>query len=308
MKKFKFLSILFLIFFLFASTLSAEVIDKIVAVVNNEIITLSDLIDFYKVQKEKGITQLSFEESKETLLSDLIERKLIDSQLKEANIEVIDKEVELAMDDVLKNNNVTREDLVKILAKENITLTEYKEKISDQIKRTKIIDREVQAKLKVSDEDLKDYYLKHSSEFVEDVSYHIAFIVVNKTGKDAQKKIYEAYQRIRSGDLFEDMVQQYSEDTSKKANGDVGFVKLKDLELALRKDIEWLKPGRITSPLEGEKAFYIVKLIELKIGKQKSLEESREQIKKILYDKEFEKREKVWLKNLKEKASIEIKM
>lgn len=308
MRKLKLLFIASFLPFLIFTGAYAEVIDKIVAIVNNEIITLSDMIEFYKAQKARGVTQLSFDEAKEALLNELVERKLIDSQLKEASIEVTDKEVELAIEDVLKNNNVSRDDLVKVLSKENVTLSEYKEKISDQIKRTKIIDREVQAKLKVSDEDLREHYIKHPDEFVEDTSYHLAFIVVSKGEKDSQKKIHEAYQRIRSGDLFEDIVQQYSEDVSKKVNGDIGFVKLKEIEVSLRRDIEWLKPGRITSPVEGEKAYYIVKLIELKKGKQKTFEESKEQVKKILYDKEFEKREKVWLKNLREKALIDIKM
>ncbi|MBU1149961.1 MAG: SurA N-terminal domain-containing protein, partial [Proteobacteria bacterium] len=142
----------------------ASVADRIVAVVNDEVITLSELngaFDPYRAkleaayqgqEREKALT-----EARETLLNRMIDALLMQQESRKTGIVVQEEEVTEAIKDLLAKRNISQEDLLKGLAQEGTTLSAYRKEIRDQLMRIKLIRRDIKSRVAVTDEEIGEY-------------------------------------------------------------------------------------------------------------------------------------------------------
>ncbi|MBI5874572.1 MAG: SurA N-terminal domain-containing protein [Deltaproteobacteria bacterium] len=137
----------------------AEIIDRIVAVVNDSAITMSELNaataglgDIKGADKDK---RKKIMETKSKVLDQLIEKKLVEQAANKAGITVSEKEIDNSIDDVKRQNNIGQEELLSALAKNGLTFKEYREQLKDQIRQVKFINKEIRSNIKMSDEDGK---------------------------------------------------------------------------------------------------------------------------------------------------------
>ena len=150
----------------------AGVADRIVAVVNDEVITLSELngaFDPYRAkleaayqgqEREKALT-----EARETLLNRMIDALLMQQESRKTGIVVREEEVADAIKDLLAKRNISQEELLKGLAQEGMTLSAYRKEIRDQIMRIKLIRRDIKSRVAVTDEEIGEYYRKHREDY-----------------------------------------------------------------------------------------------------------------------------------------------
>ncbi len=153
-------------FFMIADVQSAEVVDRIVAVVNDDIILLSELDESFKPYADR-IVALSYsvdEERqalfnvREEILNQLIDQKLTDQQIKRSKITVSSGEIDNAIERLKEANFFTDEELREMLSAEGLTLEEYRNRIKDQILRAKLVNFEVKSKIVITKEDIESYY------------------------------------------------------------------------------------------------------------------------------------------------------
>jgi peptidyl-prolyl cis-trans isomerase SurA len=300
---------------------SEAVVDRIVAVVNKEIITLSEV--------EKMISQLKGEiEGKDHLerrervnelsrmaLERLIEEKLIDQEVRKSGVKVAAKEVDGTIEEIKRRNSATQEELEKALAGDGLTFETFKKEIEKKLLRTKLIQYAVKIEPNVGEKELRDYYLKNADRFKTEETYrpgHILFKVPKEASpeevRQLRTKCQKVLERIKAGEDFGEMAVFYSEDISSKDRGDLGVFKKGELLPAFEKEALRLEVGGVSEIVRTEYGFHIIKLIDRKGGSPLPFDEVKEKIRLDYLDSEFDKGLKQFLTTLKEKSIIEIKL
>jgi peptidyl-prolyl cis-trans isomerase SurA len=307
---------------IFGSISSSEaIVDRIVAVVNQEIITLSEVERWIDpVQKEipnedRLERQARLHELRQKVLEKLIDEKLVDQEAKREGIKVAAKELEAAIEDIKQRNGFTQEDFEKALAKEGLTFEAFKKQIEKRLQSTKLIHYSVKVEDKGEEKNLRDFYQKNIERYGSEESYrpaHILFAIpkgaTSEEIREIRKKCQKVLDKIKSGADFGEMALLYSQDISSKDQGDLGPLKKGELLPAFEKEALSLKVGEVGGIIRTDFGFHIIKLIDRKGGGPLPFEEVIEKVKADYFAKEMDKAYKQFLAKLREKSVIEIKL
>ena len=300
---------------------SAEVVDRIVAVVNDDIITLSELNRSFKPYEEK-IRKLGYSTDKEhkmvfkvreDMLNRLIDQKLKDQEIERLKIKIDERETDQTIERIKEENFYTDEDLRYTLANEGLTMEEYRERIKEQILRTKLINLKVRSKIVITKEDITSYYNNHPDKYGGKKKYHLYNIIIkvplfaDETEKDKIKaRMDEILTELKAGESFENMASAYSESSLGAEGGDLGLFRLDELSPQLRNAIKEMKVGEFTPVLDTDQGFQIFFVKEIVKTSGKPLEEVSPEIEKILFNEIVEKKFQSWLEELRNQSAIKI--
>ena len=301
---------------------SEAIVDRIVAIVNQEIITLSELEKWTgplqkEVQSEDRLErQERLHELRQKVLEKLIEEKLVDQEAKRLAIKVASKDVDAAIEEIKKRNAFTQqEDFEKALAKEGLTIEALKKQIEKRLQSTKLVNYSVKVEAKTEEKDLKDFYEKNIERYRIEESYrpaHILFpIPIGATSeeiREIRKKCQMVLDKITGGEDFGDMALLYSQDASSKDRGELGSFKKGELIPAFEREALRLRVGEVSGIVQTDFGFHIIKLIDKKGGGPLPFKEVVEKVKADFYEKEMDKAFKQFLTKLREKSIIEIKL
>jgi len=312
-----------LFFFLLYGLLSSSeaVVDRIVAVVNQDIITLSEVEKWAGPFKEEIQTEDRLERRERVLeiyrkvLEKLIEEKLIDQEVKRSSVKVTSKEIEGALEEVKRRSAATQEDLEKALANEGLTLEAYKKEIEKRLQRMKLINWAVKVESQAGEREWRDFYQKNIDRYRSNESYRpsqILFLVPKGATpeeiREIRKKCEKVLEKVKGGEDFGEMVLLYSEDISAKDRGDLGYFKKGELLPEFEKEALRLQVGEVSGIIRTNFGFHVIKLLDRKGGTPPPFEEVMEKVKADYYEKEMEKAFQQFLSTLKEKSVIEIKL
>ncbi|MEW6409328.1 MAG: peptidylprolyl isomerase [Nitrospirota bacterium] len=294
--------LVFCFLFLFTTaSASSVIIDRIVAVVNGDIITLSEVQKINAVYSSQNIRR--------DALNDLIEKRLILQEAKKLGIKTTDDELKDAIEDIKRKNNIDDTGFMSLLAKEGVTLEEYKANLKDQLTIGRIVETEVRSKIVVTDKDISDYYREHLKDFTlpEESRVRHIFLRIDKNNPIAVRGVVrDIMKKLKEGVAFADLAKVYSSDeASAKAGGDIGFLKKGQMSPELESIVFSLKSGEVSEPVFTENGVHIIKVEETKGNRQQSLSEVSNKIKEILLQKTYEKRYNEWIRGLRKKAFIE---
>ncbi len=317
---FRILSVFFVLFLLSTAS-NASVVDRIVAVVNDDIITLTELnkavspyVDKinsagYSSEKRKEILY----KIKKDMLDRMIDKMLTDQEVKRLHITVTDQEVDNAIERLKQSQSMTQEDLEKALKQNGMTLKEYREKMRREILRPKLINYEIKSKVVVTDQDIKKYYNEHKQEFAGINKYHICNICIPVDENDSDEIKAEKYKKaekikkmLDQGKNFKDLAKKYSEVPNAADGGDLGTFELGALSGQIRNAVSALKPGKYTDVMLTDNGYQLFYLEDVKTENGKTFDEISTMISNKLYKEKAEKKFKSWLESLKEKSHIKI--
>jgi peptidyl-prolyl cis-trans isomerase SurA len=251
----------------------SEVIDRIVAVVNSDIITLYDLNRAFKPY-EANIKALRYPADKERqtlfqvrsdLLNQLIDGQLADQQTKHAQISVSQKEIDTTIERMKEARSFTDEQLREGLAAQGITMEEYRKEIESQILRTKLVNREVKSKIVVTQEDIKAYYDGHQEKYAGEKKYYLWNLFIKASGADKN----EALKAMKGVEI-----------------------KLKTVEFS--------------EILETNFGYQIIYVQKVQDTQAKPIEEVEAEIQQILYDESVDNKYQDWLEELRARSHIRI--
>jgi peptidyl-prolyl cis-trans isomerase SurA len=307
--------IILLIIGLSKGTCGAEVIDKIVAVVNGEIITFSELARYRSKPQTGSEATLNPREEKAKILDRLIEEKLIDQQCRKRTIRVSARDIEEAIEDVKRRNAITEEQLKTALRADGLSWEDYQQELKKQIMRSKLISRVVREDFSLDDEAFKRFYVQHIKRFKEPnrirVSHILIMIPQNADDLLAEALLHKGemiLERVRRGGDFGELARLYSDDASAKNGGDLGFFKKGELLPKLDRIVFTMQPGEFDGLVRTKIGFHIVKVTEKKEGQVIPYEEVMEKVKDQYIEEESERRFKGWLQKLKAESFIEVKL
>lgn len=299
-------------------SIAAEV-DRIVAKVNSDIVTLSELEKRVyanaKAGQDRDERELNriFTRDKKNVLNEIVEEKLMLHYAKQLRIEPAKDNIDAVIEDVKKKNNLTDKMLELMLERDGLTYEQYRKKLKNQITISKVLNFEVRNKIKVNEKEALNYYNKNKRNFLnhEEIKvYHIVFFVkenANKNESERQlKKALRVLEMARRGDDFEELAKTYSDGPSKDGGGDLGWIKRGAMIPDFEKAAFSLRIGEVSEPVKTEYGYHIIKVENRKKETVKTLNETRDEIKNILFKQKYDKKYKSWMAELKRNSFTEI--
>jgi peptidyl-prolyl cis-trans isomerase SurA len=294
---------------------AAEVCNRLVAVVNNDVITLYELNNRMKEMTGVPVEELMqkneamYREARQKILELLIDEKIAQAKIKELRIQVSDKQVDNFIEKMKRDNQLTQEDLVAGLEKEGLSYEKYRERIRMDIERAQLIEYEVRSKIIIRDEAIQKYYEEHKGTFGVAEKVHLAGIFLMRKNVKSEEEMRELYRKaqdisakLKAGADFGQMAGTYSEGPGAKQGGDLGQFTVEHLEAGLKSVVEALPEGGVSDPLVRPNGIQIIKVVKKQTGKIRSLEEMKEAIFEILYREEVNRRYQIWIKELRDSA------
>jgi peptidyl-prolyl cis-trans isomerase SurA len=296
-------------------------VDRIVAEVNDDVITLYELnlvmapyIERIKaMNRPLGEERRMLSDARERLLKQMIDQKLTDQEVERLEISVSDETVDRTIEGLKRDSQVNDAQLRRQLEQEGITYEEYRKQVRDQILRGRLVNREVKSKIVVTDEDIEACFIENKEEYCGDVKYHIRHIIlaVPPFSSDEEKQaVLDRMDAILSlldnGEPFIEVAKSYSESPLKEEGGDLGKFELKDLSPPIRRALEGLKPGEYSPIVDTDQGFQIFYLEAIEEGDAEALENARAEIENRLYNEIVNEKFSEWLTELRERSHIKV--
>jgi peptidyl-prolyl cis-trans isomerase SurA len=291
-----------------ASLLSAaQVEDRIIAIVNSDLIMLSDMKrelapERERIQKEYRGDALArrLKMAEYMALTSMIERKLQLQEAKARGVEVTDQEVRQAVQNMKQQGETIDE-----------TNQANMKSIREQLTLLKVVDREVRSGVMVADSDMKRYFQEHRDRFALPEEYTLSQIFIKPRSSDntddAKEKIREVMALLKQGESFEDLALRFSDGPNASRGGRLGLVRQGELLPTIERAIANLVPGGISDMIETSEGFHIVRVEDKKPKQFRPFEEVRIEIQGLVFQQKSEDVFQSWLADLKNKAYIEIK-
>jgi peptidyl-prolyl cis-trans isomerase SurA len=299
----------------------AVVVDRIVAEVNTDVITLYDLDRAFSPFAE-NIKSLGYSPEKERqslfqarqdILNQLIDGKLADQEIKRYQLDVSQKEIDTTVERMKEARHLTDEQLREALAQQGLTMEEYRNEIKESILRTKLVNREVKSKIVITKEDVRAYFDNHPEKFGGETKYHLWNIYAKvpatadpserATARSALESILAKLQR---GDSFETIVEDLRSSSSFVQGTDLGLFLLEELSENLREVVKKMKAGEHSDVLDtdfGYQILYVENIIDLTA---RPFEEVQSEIEDMLYKEFVDNRYLEWLDDLRRRSHIKI--
>ncbi|MFN3395522.1 MAG: peptidylprolyl isomerase [Thermodesulfovibrionales bacterium] len=287
-------------------------LDRVVAVVDKEVITWSELyraMEFESGMDFRNVNEADkkrfFKDNEAKFLETLIDRRLQLQAAKKLDISVSSEEVNEAIEGIKKKYNLSDKDFNESLKAEGMNIDEYRKRLAEQITLSKVVNQQVRSKIIVSEEEINDYISKNKGS-----SYRIRQILIKKT-KDRDRdsmmaKAQEALSRIRAGEEFSAVAFSLSEDPSAKTGGELGMINKELLSREFLDVLSRMNVGDVSEPFWTDKGLHIIKLDE-KI-EAKTQDEMKEMARKKLFENKFNEAYRGWIRSLRERAFIEIRL
>lgn len=304
----------------------AEIVERIVAVVNERIILLSELslrVREYQPQlariQDTRARKRQLELLKRRELERLVDAILIEEAGKKRKLSVTDAQVEKAIRSVLQQNKLTRAELIATLAQEGYPFTQYRADLRRQILRLKTINLAVRSRISVSWDEVRAHYQKSVARLGVGLKLKISqiFLRVDRSGSGEaglarQQRLAANYLKmLRSGAVsFADLARRVSDDTESKARGGllglVGRGKLPPLVESAVFAIKGVR--RLVGPVVTDSGIYLVFVHERKESEALPFEKVKDRLKAKLYSLKAAKRTRAWVKALRQRALIDLRL
>lgn len=297
----------------------AETVSRIAAVVNDEIITTYqlELKVAERLDSQAAGTKFSAEEMgtlRQGVLSELIEEALVRQRIDELGLKVSDEEIEAAIQDVQRQNKLTREQLVQALQFEGMAFDDYRENLRKQILRFKLLGREVQSKVEVTNQEIRDYFREHIDDYREppfvrlnSINFPVPEKATTVQAEAIRAKAEVALERLRQGEEFYAVLLSVSADQSANG-GDLGSFQEGELTPAFERAIRGLKEGEVSGIVETPQGFHILQVATRSTGSIRQFDAVKGEIEKILAERKTEERYKEWAKGLRKNAYIDVRL
>lgn len=302
--------------------LRGEVVDRIVALVNSEIITLSELDQMGKPLYDQvlktstaGEREEKMKKARMEVLDRLIETKLLEEEIKKKKIEVPERDVDAVIQDLLKSSKLTENEMKKALAREGMTYSVYRQKVRDELGKMRLISREIKSKIVIEDAVLREYYQKNQGKFIDPLEVKIQqifFPVRERSSREetaaVQREAQAILERARKGEDFAELAKKHSRSPEAREGGVLGYFKHGELMPELEEAGFKLRPGETSDLVRAPAGFHILRVLERKGGEPRPFAEVQFKIREELSEAEAQKKFEQWMKELKSKAYIEIRL
>lgn len=294
-------------------------IDRVVAVVNQDVITLSELqeaVSQYLRQIKEEMNPGRDHALQEKLLWELVAHRLKIQEGEREKVVVEDGEVKEQLDELMKRLQAnTPEEFEAMMKAQGVTLVDVKKRIREQVIVQKVTRRKVVLRVSVTEQEIDQYLSENREKLETGLSFrarHILF-VPNPRESDAgweaaRAKAEEVWAKVRAGEDFAELAKRYSQDSSANDGGDLGALKQGELAPEIEGPILRLRAGDALGPVKTTLGYHLFKLESKESLSGEALAQAKQQIRDILFRQKYQARMDAWLEELKRRAIIEVRL
>ena len=314
---------------IFSSSASGEVVDRVVAEVNNEVITLSEIEEegkglFRKIALEvPAQDRLSaIEQVRKDILRSMIDQKLIEQEAAKQGLIVTNEEIDLMVEQMLQASNMTKEQLLDQLEENGVDEASYRSNVATQIYQNKLLNRDVRSKIVITEEAILDYYDTSYTKHIPEGGYYLLQIgidwgetegedlpseVIEQRKLSARERAERVHKLARSGSDFKELARKFSDLPSAAEGGDIGVFEESEMASYMRSAVTSLNPGEVSAIIETPVGFQFFKLLSSKEGGIVTLApyaQVKEEIRETLYNQELRREFEEWIEKIRSEAYI----
>ena len=302
-------------FLSFPQTSTARILEKVYAVVNGEIITLTEINDYQKKLKNGGfVNDLLFADpnvrqkaigDRNYLIDRLIDEKIIDYEVKKNGFVVTADRVNKEIGTIAKKSSISTSELKRSLQRQKIDFVEYQDFVKKSIERRQLVEKEITSKIKISEQDIVAFYLTNNGGATSQVyEYQLSHILMPAGKKSEAEKVQK---EAVSKDNFPILVEQHSTDSdSKKKGGEFGLFRTGEMIATIENSIKNLSIGEVSKVVKTPMGLHIFKLTDKKLVKDPQIEKQKPRIYQMLFARAFKEQLDFWLTKKRKEAIIQI--
>lgn len=314
-----------------ASVANATVVERVVAVVGEQPILLSDIRSrarpFLLDLQRRGLSSAQQAAAESELYRQLLDR-MIDDRLEQqaaekARIRVTAEEIDAGIRNVAQAQKLTPAELVAEAARQGMTSQEYRDEIRRQILEGKLLQLRVQGRIRITDDDIEAMYTKLVRAERKQLGYEIAWVVLHtpetlspRELADRQRLAASIAETARAGvDVhgrpidFASLASSFSDDsTTRDRGGSLGRHEPGDLAQQVEEEIFKLEPGGVSAPFRFKDAIVVLKLLDRDASQVPSLEDVREDVAQRVYGEQMDKARRQWLDELRRGAYVDVRL
>lgn len=294
-----------------ASSARADVIERVVATVNNEAIFLSDLrkraVPFLPQVAEAATETERMSRLKDLydeLLNYLIDEQLVRQLATSSGIRVTDADVDSAIENLRLQNNMTEEQFQEALDAQGFTKTQYRRDLKRQLTRLKVVNERVRSRVNVTEEEVRARYEERARGEGNEVRFRVSHLVVPVD--EGASAIQVAAKRQEAVSLRESLTpENFNQTALEMGGGDLGWITRGDLPEDLERALLPLDAGEISDPVRGAKGFHIFFLQDRQVGTDfPTYDEMKQELFREMLDAAMIRQEKIFLDEIRRKAVI----
>jgi peptidyl-prolyl cis-trans isomerase SurA len=299
-----------------------EVVDRVAATVDGEVVTLSELTDRAGSEYERAVRLppgAARDEATGAALrrafDQVVAEKLLAKQAQALQLEVTEQQVDAALADIRQRNRFSEEDLDRALAEQGLDRAAFRAQVRRELETYQVLQYRVRGRVKVSDDDLKNYYQTHPQEFGGEEELHVRHIFLPlpdaaSGGDEAKVKAAgeKVLQRLKTGEDFAKVAREVSKGPSAEDGGDLGWLRRGTIQKALEDAAFALKDGQISGLVRAGPGLHVLKVEGRRRGGERSFEDAKEEIRARLMDEQVGATRQQYLEELRRGAAIEVKM
>ena len=299
------------------TSVSAQVVSRVAAVVNKEIISTHQLDQrlqeqLAKQQKQPSPVQMGA--LRQELLSRMIEESLVQQRIAALNLTVSEEEIETALMDVQKKNKLSRDDLEDAVQSQGLAFDDYRDNLRQQILRYKLIGEEVRSQIDVPERELVEYYRAHLDDYrlppeveLSAISFPVSEKASEQERTQIRKMANEALARLQQGEALEEVSDSYNQ-TYGATGGSMGNFVYEELTPEYVEAINEVGDGTFTAPVEMGTAIHLLRVDDRLSEGLRQFDVVKFDIHQRILDQKTDARIKEWTKALKNKAFIDIRL
>jgi parvulin-like peptidyl-prolyl isomerase len=297
-----------------------QIVDGIAAIVNDEIVTISEVRETMALELE-SMRQRYSERALQSQAKELYRRTLMNlvglrlqlERARKLNLQVNDEDVTYHIEALKKQNQISNEQLEQMLQSRGLTLEIYREQVREGLLVAKVVNAEVRSRLIVLDTELQEVYRQRQERYRvpgELTVSHILFLVSPQASdqevEQARQKAAEVLQKLRAGGNFAALARQYSDGPSADQAGLLGTFRAGELLPGFEEVAAKLQPGEISDVVRTRVGFHIIRVESRQDGGHQPFEAVREEIKTELLQTKTEQKYQEWLESLRQSAYVKV--
>src|SRR3984957_17916582 len=307
-----------------ALTGEGKVVEEIIARVNNEIITSSELEKARTAAAEDAQQECSgrcppeqlqvpVEDRQKFALRDLIDQSLLAQRGKDMGINV-EGDVFKQLNTIrIQNKLKTMEELESAITKEGLNFDDFKNNIRNKLLTQEVIRREVGSHINIGHDETQKYYEEHKKEFVKPEQVALRAIEISTDAKkdtevpDLKKKADDLLRRIKDGEDFATLAKRFSDGSTAQQGGFLGVYKRGELSKQLEDQVFAMKKNQLTDVIETKQGYLILQVLERYEEGEQPFEKVENEIMDHLYSERMEPALREYLKTLREQSYVVVK-
>jgi peptidyl-prolyl cis-trans isomerase SurA len=299
-----------------------EVVDRVAATVDGEVVTLSE------IEERAGATYARAEalppgkereaqrvEALRRAFDQIVAEKLLQKQAKALQLEVTEQQVDAAVEDIKTRNRFGDEELDRALGEQGLDRAGFRAQIRRELETYQVMQAKVRGRVKVSDDDLRNYYQTHPQEFGGEQELHVRhiFLPLAEDASAAEEAKVRAQgekvlQRLKAGEDFAKVARAVSKGPSAEDGGDLGWLRRGTIQKALEDVAFALEDGKVSGLVRAGAGLHVVRVEGRRLGGARSFEDAKEEIRNRLLEEQVGQTRAQVIEELRKGAVVEVKL